>query len=311
MGGRPRGQAAEVVYCPPPRLAATLQAARRNGAHVAFIDTAPAVESPALAAVRAADFCLIVSRPGILDLRSIGINVEIAKLAGKPVALVINAAPAQGGQAVAAGEDAHERYGVEICPIIVRQRAIFGHALVESRCAQEVEPAGKAAVEVAALWDWLARRAARQEFCAHGDRRFCFRLFHAAQQEAGIAPGDLPVEQPTELDLAITRRAPRCSASDPEIIPIARQQGDRMSRLPHADIPDRQLRANKRHGACLFNRLVGQREQPIGAYQSQRPGRLEVEHELEFDWLLDRQVGRLGAFENAIDIRCPPPKKVE
>ena len=61
------------------------------------------MESPALAAVRAADFCLIVSRSGILDLRSIGINVEIAKLAGKPVALVINAAPAQGTQALVAG----------------------------------------------------------------------------------------------------------------------------------------------------------------------------------------------------------------
>ncbi len=167
----------EVVYCPPPRLAATLQAARRNGAHVAFIDTAPAVESPALAAVRAADFCLIVSRPGILDLRSIGINVEIAKLAGKPVALVINAAPAQGGQAVAAGEDAHERYGVEICPIIVRQRAVFGHALVESRCAQEVEPDGKAAVEVAALWDWLAHRAARQDSARTAAANSAFDFF--------------------------------------------------------------------------------------------------------------------------------------
>src|SRR5712692_3031223 len=151
-----------VVACSPARLAVSLLAAKRTGARVAFIDTAPAVESPALAAVRAADFCLIVSRPGILDLRSIGVNVEIAKLAGKPVVLVINAAPVQGGQAVAAGEDAHKRYGVEVCPIIVRQRAVFGHALVGSRCAQEVEPACKAAIEVAALWDWLARRAADQ-----------------------------------------------------------------------------------------------------------------------------------------------------
>jgi chromosome partitioning protein len=151
-----------VVSCPPTRLAITLQAARRNGTRVAFIDTAPAVESPALAAVRAADFCLIVSRPGILDLRSIGVNVEIARLAGKPVALVINAAHVQGNRAIAAGEDARTRYGVEVCPIILRQRAVFGDALVASKCAQEVEPAGKAAVEVAALWDWLARCARRQ-----------------------------------------------------------------------------------------------------------------------------------------------------
>jgi chromosome partitioning protein len=88
-----------VVTCPASRLPVSLHAARQSGAHVAFIDTAPAVESPALAAVRAADFCLIVSRPGILDLRSIGINVQIAKLAGKPVALVINAAPASGARA--------------------------------------------------------------------------------------------------------------------------------------------------------------------------------------------------------------------
>ncbi|HEY7242382.1 MAG TPA: ParA family protein [Xanthobacteraceae bacterium] len=147
-----------VVTCPASRLPVSLHAAKQSGARVAFIDTAPAVESPALAAVRAADFCLIVSRPGVLDLRSIGINVQIAKLAGKPVALVINAAPASGGQGFAAGEEAGRRYGVEICPIILHQRAVFGHALARSRCAQEVEPAGKAAAEVAALWDWLARR---------------------------------------------------------------------------------------------------------------------------------------------------------
>ena len=147
-----------VVTCPASRLPVSLHAARQSGAHIALIDTAPAVESPALAAVRAADFCLIVSRPGILDLRSIGINVQIAKLAGKPVALVINAAPASGAQGLAAGEDAGTRYGVEVCPIIIHQRAVFGHALARSRCAQEVEPAGKAAAEVAALWDWLAQR---------------------------------------------------------------------------------------------------------------------------------------------------------
>ena len=151
-----------VVACSSARLAVSLHAAKRSGALIAFIDTAPAVESPALAAVRAADFCLIVSRPGILDLRSIGINVEIAKLAGKPVALVINAAPAQGAHVLAAIRDASSMYRVEVCPIIIRQRAVFGHALIGSRCAQEVEPASKAAAEVAALWDWLARRATGQ-----------------------------------------------------------------------------------------------------------------------------------------------------
>ena len=102
-------------------------------------------------------------RTNVAMLRSIGINIEIAKLAGKPVALVINAAPAQGAHVFAAVRDASNKYGVEVCPIIVHQRAMFGHALVQNKCAQEVEPASKAAAEVAALWDWLAQRARQDQ----------------------------------------------------------------------------------------------------------------------------------------------------
>jgi len=155
-----------VVTCPAVRLPVSLHAARQGGARIAFIDTAPAIESSALAAVRAADFCVIVSRPGILDLRSIDINLQIARLAGKPVALIMNAAPVRDGQAAAAGKDAGASCGVEVCPIIVHQRAVFGHALAASRCAQEVEPAGKAAAEIAAVWDWIAQRTSMASWAA-------------------------------------------------------------------------------------------------------------------------------------------------
>jgi len=147
-----------VVTCPAVRLSVSLQAARQGGAHVVFIDTAPAIESSAMAAVRAADFCLIVSRPGVFDLRSVDINMQIARLASRPVALVMNAAPVRDGQAVAAGKNAGAGCGVELCPIVIHQRAVFGHALAASRCAQEVEPSGKAAAEIAAVWDWIAQR---------------------------------------------------------------------------------------------------------------------------------------------------------
>jgi chromosome partitioning protein len=139
-------------------LAHALQNARQSGAHVTFIDTAPAVGTPALTAARAADFCLIVSRPGILDLQSIGINVHIAKVADKPAALVMNAVPARDSQAIAACEHATSGYGVELCPIVIHQRAVFSRALARGMCAQEAEPAGKAAAEIAALWEWLSAR---------------------------------------------------------------------------------------------------------------------------------------------------------
>ena len=141
-----------VVSCTPARLAISLQTAKRSGARFAFIDTAPAVEAPALAAVRAADFCLIVSRPGILDLRSIGINVEIAKLAGKPVALVINAAPVQGGEAVAAGGICQPRLWGGGLPDYHSAARVFGHAgWSEAGRAGGLEPARQARLEARGL----------------------------------------------------------------------------------------------------------------------------------------------------------------
>ena len=105
-----------IVTCPPTRLVATLDAAKRAGALVAIIDTAPHAEAPALAAARASDLMLIVTRPGILDLRAIGQSTEIAQLAGKPAAVIINAAPAVGSQASEAAEAVSETYGVRPRP---------------------------------------------------------------------------------------------------------------------------------------------------------------------------------------------------
>lgn len=147
-----------VVACPPSRLAVTLDAAKAQGARLAIVDTAPHAESPALAAARAADLILIPTRPGILDLRGIGASVEIANLAKRPAVLVINAGPARGAGAVEAGEAARASYGIEVCPVIIGQRAVFGHALVTGQTAQEVEPDSRAAGEIMALWEFVQRR---------------------------------------------------------------------------------------------------------------------------------------------------------
>jgi len=97
-------------------------------------------------------------RPGILDLRAIGQSTEIAQLAGKPAAVVINAAPAVGNQASEAAEAVSETYGVEVCPVVVGQRVAFARALVSGQTAGEIEPDGKAAAEITALWQWVYQR---------------------------------------------------------------------------------------------------------------------------------------------------------
>ena len=94
----------------------------------------------------AADLILIPCRPAILDLRAINSTIDLAKLAGKPAAVVLNSVPPRGSF----GEDAEQAigvYGVEVCPVRIAQRAVFVHALTEGLTAQEYEPEGKGAAK--------------------------------------------------------------------------------------------------------------------------------------------------------------------
>ncbi len=54
--------------------------------------------------------------------------------------------------------------------------------------------------------------------------------------------------------------------------------------------------------ASLFDHLVGADEQRGRHGEAERFGRLHVDHELDLGRLLYRQVGRLGAFEDLVDI---------
>jgi hypothetical protein len=51
-----------------------------------------------------------------------------------------------------------------------------------------------------------------------------------------------------------------------------------------------------------FDHLVGEREQIVGDFDAQRLGGLQVDDEFEFGRLKHRQVGGLGALENACRI---------
>src|SRR5262245_43412079 len=47
-----------------------------------------------------------------------------------------------------------------------------------------------------------------------------------------------------------------------------------------------------------FDHLVGTGEQRVRHFEAKRLRGFEIDHQLEFGWLLDRQVGRLGVLEN-------------
>jgi chromosome partitioning protein len=151
-------EAPVVVSVPPARLPQALQAAQEGGADLAFIDTAPHAESAALAAAKAADLILIPTRPGILDLRAIGTTADLVKIAGKPAFVVLNAIPPGATRLIEDARAAAAVHGLEVAPVVIEQRAALSHSLTAGQTAQEYEPAGKAAEEIARLYDWLNNR---------------------------------------------------------------------------------------------------------------------------------------------------------
>lgn len=153
-------EAPVVVSVPADRLSQALQAARDGGADLVLIDTAPHSESAALAAAKAADLILIPTRPGILDLRAIASTADIAKIAAKPAYVVLNAIPPGATRLVEDARAAAAVHGLEVAPVAIEQRAALSHSLTAGQTAQEYEPTGKAAEEIARLYDWLDKRLA-------------------------------------------------------------------------------------------------------------------------------------------------------
>jgi chromosome partitioning protein len=145
-----------VVSSPASRLQHVLEAAKKHGTALAIIDTAPHSESAALAAARASDLVLIPCRPTILDLKAISTTVDLATLAQKEPRVILNAVPARGPL----GDEAYsaiQGYKVLVSPVRICQRAAFFHALTIGKTAQEYEPNGKAAGEIARLYKWTSK----------------------------------------------------------------------------------------------------------------------------------------------------------
>ena len=149
------GETPVVVPVPATRLLPTLTAARTGGAKLALIDTAPHSGDVAITAAEAADLILIPCRAGILDLRAIGTTARIVKLAGKTAYVVLNALPPRASTIVEDARAAVAVHGLEVAPIALRQRVAYAHALTAGQTAQEYEPQGQAAEEIAALYHWI------------------------------------------------------------------------------------------------------------------------------------------------------------
>jgi chromosome partitioning protein len=143
-----------VTKANPADLPKLKQLAEENGVALLIIDTAPHADSAAAAAAQLADFALIPCRPARFDMKAIGSSVKIAQLSNTAAAVVINAAPPVGSMAEQA-RTALEAQGIKVVPPVLHQRAAFSHALIDCRAVHEYDPEGKAAQEMAELFDCI------------------------------------------------------------------------------------------------------------------------------------------------------------
>lgn len=145
------------------KLPDAISALEKSKISLVIIDT-PATDSPASdAAMRAADLCLIPTRPTIFDIWSSEVTRGKLKTLAKEFAFILNQCPPmQESQRVLDGAAALESMGGLLRPLVA-SRVAYQEAAREGMGPTEIEPDGKAAEEIRVLWASLKRRLYRNK----------------------------------------------------------------------------------------------------------------------------------------------------
>jgi chromosome partitioning protein len=152
---RDEGRKLDAAKAEAGQIPALLQQAKDGGIDLAIIDTAPHSDSAAAIVAQYADLVLIPCRPARFDLDAIASTVQIATVAKKSAAVVINAAPR--GKLAKEARVALERQGITVIDTVLHQRVAYSHAVIDGRSVHEYEPNGKAAAEIDELYNHITR----------------------------------------------------------------------------------------------------------------------------------------------------------
>lgn len=140
-------------------LPAILKRAEDAGCDVVFIDTPPARSTETPAAVDSADMVLIPCIPDIEAYEQIARTERLARLAGKPALAVLTMTQPSGKSEQDIGQEIFASLNLDMAlPSIARLKA-HRDAAREGKTATEMEPKGRAAQEIAALWKCIKERA--------------------------------------------------------------------------------------------------------------------------------------------------------
>lgn len=148
-------RAPEVIDSAPPRIQHKVASARTQGATFIVIDTPPHADSAASCAVEAADLVLIPCRPSAFDLAAIRTTISLVRLFDKVAYIVFTAGPPHAPRMYDEAVELVRGFGIEPCPQVLPDRAVYRHASAAGASVIEFEPDGKAAAEIAALHMWI------------------------------------------------------------------------------------------------------------------------------------------------------------
>jgi chromosome partitioning protein len=138
------------------RLAADLEVLRQQGFRLAMIDTPPAITMAIQSVIQVAELIVIPTRPSPHDLRAVGATVDLCDRAGKPLIFVVNGATPK-AKITSEAAVALSQHGT-VAPITIHHRTDFAASMIDGRTVMEVDPRGRSAQEVSALWDYISDR---------------------------------------------------------------------------------------------------------------------------------------------------------
>lgn len=156
--------APEVDTVPPPLLERALQGLRAKRFDWVLIDTQGADDAGTAAALQHADYCVVPCRPSAADLGALLPTLETIRRLKKPFGFVLTQTQPRGYRIRDASQSLGSVAAIAEQPMVLRND--YQDAFAEGLGPTELAPAGKAAAEIGALWDWLHSKLAKRRHVA-------------------------------------------------------------------------------------------------------------------------------------------------
>ena len=103
---------------------------------------------------QAVDLVVIPCHPTAFDVAAVSSAVEIVRAAAVLAVLVLSACPFRAPE-IAETRMLLAEQGLPLAPVVITERRASSRAIATGRAVTEFDPAGKAAEEIRALWQWL------------------------------------------------------------------------------------------------------------------------------------------------------------